>query len=877
MPEPENKPAAPEGNKTPYDNELDSLPGLKADPAKKAGGGGGGGAAADDEANALAKINAGVAGIGDKLGKGFTGTMAKASVAQQLTGGPGKFAMFQALMQGSDKKKKGMLLAGGGIGGMLIALLFFLLSSLPFGFKSIMNGIIDKEMKVVKQNMGDLQDTFVSHYVKKYLLPGMKVNGCTSTIVDKSCALAADGEGPVAHMFRAWQKANIEQRWARRGFEIRYDRQANRYFIRATGINGDIDITKYTNTNDNLFHEINRRDLRTIVRDAHKQASFHDRIMMRWGLGDMLRNNYNVQRCVLTCKVLDAKEKYFTEPIQLKKQAFKMMFARRVLMPRSEMLGLAFQCLFTGSECDPNKPEINEETGEYRTQFEREIHTRINEILAQDGGDVTLARAQEVTAALREKGFQQYVIDSMVKSLLGKIGASGTVEKFAAKIAGQSIPVIGTALSVMTAISTLSTVGTVAAAMNTHMNEASAAAAFGMNMVYADETGSANVDMAMVGSFADSFSPGQERQDNGEMGGAGAGAVPLYNAVINNGNQTQVAFSGLFGAKVYAAGEDPNHLNTYKCPISGDVLDPSGRDGQLICPEQSLKYATYITGTFGSISNFLNSPGISVITQASNWVTGVIGDVTGAIAQPIVDLLEAAPGYDAFASAILKGIGPLFSGLSEYIFPNWINDNMSGATNFVATDLGARVAANEYAETELRGHPLTPEQVHAIETEAYELDEIQFKNRPLYARIFDKEHPNSFVTRLSLSLPTNIKSSGANIMSELISDPFTKIVRGFGAIFSGQRAFAASPQILPDPFGVIHYGRLTSNPIFNENPEAYWASRCNDPSHHKTWNEHVVIDKDLGVPRHQQEDNCAFLEEGAKVGGGLFDSSLVGK
>lgn len=864
----ENTPA-PE-KKTPYENETKSLPGLPVNPMGRKTSSND---SAKDEADALAKLNAGIAGVGDKLGKGFTGSMAAGIAAHDLGGAKGGRFLIKGLIQGSGKKKKGLLMAGGGIGGMLIALLVFFMSSLPFGFKSIMTNMVDREMKVVKANMGNLQDSFASHYIKKFLIPGMQLNGCTSTLVDRNCAVTAEGDGPLDRMFRAWQKGNIEERWARAGFEIRHDRIANRYFIRATGV-GDVDITRYTNTNGNLFNEINRRDLRAVIRDAHRQATFHDRIMLRWGLGDMLRNNYNVRRCVLTCKVLDAKEKYFTEPIELKKQAAKMMLIRRVLMPRSQMLGIAFRCVLAGSDCDPNRPDVNEETGEYRTQYEREIQADIRTMLSADDGDVRLARIQEVTTEVREKGFRKYLIEQIVKSLLSKVGASEAVEKTTAKVAGQALPVLGTAVSVMAVISAAATISTAVGSINTQMTEATAISVYGMDSTYADEIGSANVDMAMVGSFADSFSPGQERQGNGEMGGAGAGAVPLYNAVVNNGNQTQVAFSGLFGAKVYAAGEDPNHLNTYKCPISGHVLDPSGRNDQLICPEQALKYGTYIVQTFGSVDNFLNAPGISVITQASTWVTKTIGDAVSTITKPLLDVLQSAPGYEAIAGAIAGGAAAIFDSVSDYVFPNWINDNMSGATRFVASDLGARASASAYGETVLRGHPLTPEQVHAIETEEYKIDEIRFKNKPLYARMFDQDDPHSFVTRLSLSLPTNFKTQTADAFTELISDPFTKIVRGFGSVFSGQRAFAA-PKILPDPFGVKPYGRVTEDSIFNEDPQTYWASRCTDTTHNKAWNEHVSIDPDLKTPYHTQSDNCAFLQEGTKAGGAFFDSSFI--
>lgn len=871
----DNKPnsSKPSG-KTAYDNELSALPSLHADPTKKQGN------AEKNEADDLAKLQQGIADIGDKLGKGFTGAMAKGVAARQL-GGKRGLALLPILVKGNvDKKKRTGMLIGGGVGAIIIGIIVFLLSSLPFGFKSVMTNIVNKEMKVVRENMDDLQERFASHYIVKYLLPGMKAKGCESTIIDKSCAVTVDGDGPLDRMFRSWQKNNIEKRWAQYGgFEIKYDKKANRYFMRATGVE-DIEITDMADkTNVNIFREVKKKEIRaeirTAMRIANKNATFHDRILMRWGLGKMMKDQYNIRRCVLACKVLDAREKYFEEVPAVKKQAFKIMLAKRVLMPRSEILGLAYTCLFAGSECDPNEPDIDPETGEYRTKFESDIQVKMAELLAQDGGDVTLKKAQEMTAALREKGMSQYVVERIVGSILSKTGASDAVEQTTTKIAGQAVPVLGTVVAVSSAISLMSTIGTTAKSLNTQMNEQSAMQLYGMNSTYADEIGSANVDADMVGSFSEAFAENQEKLDSGEMGGAGAGAVPLYNAVINNGDQTQTAFNGIFGARVYAAGDADNHTTVYKCPISGDTLDPSGRDGKLICPEQSLKYASFITGAFGSVSNFLNSPGISVITSAADWITSVVGAIGSTLSGPLLSTLEKAPGYSSIVGAFTSGVTPIFEALSKFLFPNWINDNMSGATNFVGTDLGARVASNKYAEDVLRGEQLTPEQVHAIETQADAFDEMEFNKKSFYARMFDQDEPHSFVTRLSLALPTNFRSSGGQIFSELISDPFTKIVRGFGAIFSGQTAFAASPKILPDPFGVIHYGRSTEDTIFEEDPQAYYASRCQGTEHNEEWNKHLTVDPDLGTAHHTQKDNCAFLNEGARMGGAIFDSSFV--
>jgi hypothetical protein len=886
---PESKPS--NSGRGVYDDEKASLPGAGDDKAvgvaKVANSLG---QQHDDatqaETNGLQSLNAGIAGLGDKLGKGFTGAAgaggaagAAGSVyksANAFAGAGGKIKLVQAVA-GSAVKNRKALLAGGGGGALLTILGALFIGTLPFGFNSIMHNIIDKEMKVMEGNVSEMEDNLASYYIKKYLMPGMKLHKCSSTLVDKSCAVAAKGAGPVAAMFSAWQKGNIEAKWAKQGFEIRYHPDSGRYFIRATG-QGDIDITKFGGTKDNLFHEVKKNQVRALFQEAHKKSSKWDRMLTRFGWGKKtIKLNYGATRCVFTCKVLEITDKYFTEPITVRKQAFKIKLFQKVLLPKSKMYSLAFTCLFAGHDCDPNKPVDDPQTGRHRQQFDADIKQQMDALRVTEVGALELGKAQEAVKELREKGLQKYLIETIVKTILGKAGASEAVKQTSAKIAGFAVPGVNFVLGVAGIISTLSTIGIVLKVTNSQIQTHAAALQFAMNSTYMDEVQSANVDAAEVGSFNDSMTKNQELQPDGKtMGGAGAGATPLYNAVINDGGQTQTAFlNGIFGAKTYAADNDPNHTSAYKCPVSGKILDPSGKDGQLICPEQSLKYATFIAGAFGSISDFLNKPGMKVITDVSNFISGVVSDIFGAISQPLVDLVQAIPGYDSLMNKISAAASAIMDDLSQYIYPNWINDNQSGATNFIATDMGARVVANTYMETEARGQPLTPEQQFAIESDANALDEINFKNKPLYARIFDKEDPHSFVTRLSLALPTDFRTNMADIFTGLISDPFGKLMRGFGAIFSGQKAFAA-PKILADPFGLTHYGFPLDSAVFRDDPEAFQQTSCANNDHTVVWDSHVRVNQDTGLVEHTQSDSCGILMEGVQYGGGIFDSKLVG-
>jgi hypothetical protein len=846
--------------------------------------------AGEDESRALDKMNQGVAGgagggAADQLGRGYTNnanTWADTANALRNSGGPTGIAKEAMRFLGQKAGQNKNLLGGIGIGGGLTATIIGLfMTALPFSFNSIMNGIVDKEFKVVNTDMSEMQDTLMSHLIKKYILPGMKLHGCTSTLVDKDCAVAVPGDGPVQRMFRAQLKGHIDNIMAKQGFELRFDKANNKYFIRSNGVKGDIDITKFVGTDGNLFHEIDNKSARALWKQTYKRATFWDRLLLRIGWSKKtLKANYGNIRCTFTCEVLDGTTKHFTDPIDVRKRAFKIKLAQLALR-RSKVMSLAVTCLIAGSTCDPNEPDIDPNTGEYRTSFEKDIRVKMDELRALDNGDVSLKRAKEIFDGVqKEGGFTQFIIKELVKGILDKAGASEATKQTTAQIAGYAVPGVDLVVGFSNIISTLSTLGPKIKALNSQIQIASAVALFAMNSTYDSETKSANVDSVITGSMSDQFGRNQQVLDDGHtMGGADAGTTPLYNTIINDGNGQTTAFNSLFGAKTYAAtADDPTETKAYHCPITDKILDPSGKDHVVICPEQSLKYAGFIGNAFGSISNFLNLPGISVITSAANLISGTVNAISGAISDKIAKLVEKIPGYDSLLNTISSAATPVFGSIVKYIFPSWLSNNNSGGTNFIGTVLGGDATANSYLENVLRAGVITPKQKASIVNDATEMEEIQFKHKSLYARIFDKEDTHSFVTRMSLALPTDAKTNFGSMAAQLISDPFSKLMRTFSAAFAGKRAFAAvEADNMEDPFGLPQHGIPLEDAVFHTDPEVYYSSRCADSGHNAEWNSHVVIDPDTGLNVHQNSDPCGLIDEGVQVGGGVFDSSLAGQ
>jgi len=123
-------------------------------------------------------------------------------------------------------------------------------------------------------------------------------------------------------------------------------------------------------------------------------------------------------------------------------------------------------------------------------------------------------------------------------------------------------------------------------------------------------------------------------------------------------------------------------------------------------------------------------------------------------------------------------------------------------------------------------------------------------------------------------MPVDVRTNMGGMVAGLMSNPFGKLMRGFGAVFAGQTAFAA-PKILPDPFGITWYGIPPDNAVFREDPEAYYASACSTTDHSTEWNKHVTLNPETGLMEHQQADTCGILNEAIMSGGTLYDGNLA--
>ncbi len=811
----------------------------------------------------------------NKLGKGFTGVAAKAAAggvdADAVAGGK----LLQ--IKGNVKEHKG---AYASIIGAIIILVFGVagISTLPGAYKTIMNAITGKANVFITQEVSKYQESLASEYIKRQLTPGMKrraKEGCSTTIIQVGCADKTADNSPPGRALNAWAQSSIENEWAKNGFELHYDTVSNRYFIRATGIEGDIDITKYLNTTDNLFHEIDKPELRTLFRAVNEKTSRLKRVLNLFSFGRLvLHDKWRITRCISECVISD-KIAALKDSITDQKNAYKIKFAQRVLYPRSKVLGVAFACFFSGSECDPNKPDVNQETGEYNTKFEEDIQGQLDQILAEQGGDESLKKAQEILKGLREDGWQKYLIKIAVSEMLSKTSLSDAAKAGTAKVAGEAIPVLNIITVAAALLSGLSKLGPGTKAIVSMTQKDSMMRSYATDATYADETASGNVVAAEVSSFGRSFDAGQQLQPDGiHYGGASAGATPLYNAVVNDGYQTTTtAFGGVFAsASAASSTDDPYHLNTYVCPLTQQFVPA----GQLICNEQTLNYANYVLKTFGSISGFLNSPGINLLTQSAKLWTEATNTVYGTLTGPIVDLLMKFPGFTALQNQIIGNIEGLFKSLTGVI-PNWISDNMNGGDHFIADFGGALASYNDYSENNLGGQPLSLAQRTAMINDQAQVDQKSFQMQPIMARIFDQNDIHSLVSRMSLALPYDFKPNIASMFTNLLTNPFGRIIHSLAMVFSMPNAWAADTgKTTVDPgYGITVYGIPIDNAVYSTEPTVYWDSNCTNDEHTKAWNASVKISTVTGLPEHTAADTCRFADQSSRAGAGYRDSNLA--
>lgn len=752
------------------------------------------------------------------LGKGYTGDDG------------GRFSGLTARISGNRKK----VLVGGGAVAIVGAGLFSLfMLMVPLKIQHVVNNMQDRFFGNSESAVEGRVEYYFNRYVTDHVLKSLSGNGvCKSTkTIDRTCISPVTGDSPVSKLYRGWQEGRLETKMADQyGFEISKEPGAGGYTLKVDGKVSDIDVEGFRkNPANGLFQATGgRNDMRRSIKEALAGETRWKKVMYRYKVGRLMERKYGIKRCVFFCTAKDN----FADWKDGKKDAFKAVVARRVLEPRSQTLGLAMGCIFS-TDCDTDNSTDGNKEGDLEKKDK--LQRNIDEYLAKRGAEYsadTVESVSKVIAGISESGgFGKFIIKEIVTKVTNETIAKGV---------GKAIPVVGWVDMVAQMTSKIKTAGPKFKKWAYAVNSAGMVAQYALYRSHADEMKGGKTDIALAGSVADSLN-GMEQS-------------PLYTDIMGNGTG-KTAVSNLFSPSAYA--ESGSTSSKYLCDDGQPV--PTG---QKVCKEESLKFDNLLTDA----SDLFNQPPLEQLGIIADGWNASAGKVLAFAGNTLGTIIQSVPGMDQLNDLIAKGTEPLLDAASK-IIPNPFSDNQSGGRSFNLASGGADVAGNHYAEFGLGGRKLTDQEVAAVRTARKNDAYNNFKEKPLYARLFDQEDSHSLLSQVAMSVPSGTSGYAQTGLASLTSNPLGTMLRSFGSIFGSKLVLAETAE--PDPIGVPQTGYTEGDPaITSETPEDCTA-------YNKAWAENTKLDQDSGQEVHDTVNVCLLDQAAIGSGGAYFTSDVL--
>lgn len=722
-------------------------------------------------------------------------------------------------------------------------------------------------------------DNMTSGYVKKYVMPGLKKcgGGTVKSTIDKTCTpIAVTGTSVVSNMYKAWRTAKFENLLAEKGIEFKYNSKSGRYYVKSPALSKDVDVTDFANnkvanlTDSEGWREVSKKEFSEFGSDLHnniEDITRFEKVMYRFKMTGIL-HKYGATRCIIACD----KRRALSDSLANRKRAAQIKIAQRVIAPQSQELALIIQCVIAGCDVTPGSgtPGLN---GEPRSAAEVELENTLARLAAQEGTEATLDAVAQATKDINEKGWTRYAMGEVFAQLVGKLGGDEAAQQSARELAEGVVGPVGWAILAAQIIDGLNKAGPVVKELGYDMNAAAYAKTYLTLRTYADEMRdpTAAKDAVTVQSFNEILGPGSHDGFNSgekQLGGtAEAEQTPLYQTIISH---------------------DKVGSNKYICQNGQPVPQ-----GQLVCDEEKIGQGNKY---LDNLHNFLNLPGLNVLTKMAGIINGTISKVliklVGPFASALSFIAEHTPGVsDAWnqLQAYAKGIlTPLLQSLVSKLIDVPVSSVMSGGRVFDAAAGGADIVGNDFAHHQLGGVMLTDQQVLADLNQQAQEDMLQYKNEPLLTRAFDTNSKYSLVNRMALAMPSSA-SSGMNSLSSIFTKPLGSLAAGFSSILQPSRVFAAATTS-GDPFGITQYGYPADDPIFNSDAENYWDQHCTDSHMTDAWNKASlsnINDANLQPENPQQPiqgladsdpkgtNPCMLILTAVGSAGALYDSSLL--
>ena len=766
-----------------------------------------------------------------------------------------------------------------GAAGLLSGTLFF--SSLPpLKIVSLVNNARNVFASASENATDKMSDRLVDKYIVNKVFPELSGKGkCRNTISPACTFRDSSGKGPVSRLYHAWHDAKLEQKLATK-YGMVFGRDVHgKYYMTVNG--HDLDLkngpsgrpSSIFDFADSDKKNLSRAQVRSILRDRLSQETKSKRLLFRYTYGKMLERKYGVKRCTVACGPQDFINDKKVD-LKIKKQAAKAYVARKVLTPLSQNYASIIGCIIDGTttgicSTEPEKVESGDADAIRETGSSQGIKEQLATYRSGLGSDSLEKLVNDINSG-QEKGLSRFLVKEIADRIGKKLGVEAAGE-IASKAASKAIPVAGWIMLALQLRVSADTIPSMLKYLSYASNAAATVQLYELYNSAASEIQSGNTDPAIVASLSESLTTNlsgstEDRSDMTETN--------FYRANYVGGEKKSTVASSLLPGTALAASSPSRYLCGDGTPEAANVAT---------CPDARLvQDNTALNGAQEAINWINRYPLAGLPVVVAKYLVNAINGITGLLGEGLMALCNSpvAPGCSDVAQWVGEKSGEMMSWLFDTLLGSPFTENMSGGRTGDLVSAGADVSYNKMCQAKLGCQRLTNAQSAAIRNEELAKRKDEFAQKPMFARMFDRTSPYSFVSRLAVSMPDSMQTFALSGVGSILQDPFAKLGSSLASIFSVDRAFAAEPAT-DDPFGVIQYG-YPEGTIPND-PAEFWDKNCGGESEEAfqekvaTWANYQQIDENTGEAVAEVPQACLLIKTTVGAVGGMYDTSLIGE
>ncbi|MCA9328114.1 hypothetical protein KDA14_06305, partial [Candidatus Saccharibacteria bacterium] len=262
-------------------------------------------------------------------------------------------------------------------------------------------------------------------------------------------------------------------------------------------------------------------------------------------------------------------------------------------------------------------------------------------------------------------------------------------------------------------------------------------------------------------------------------------------------------------------------------------------------------------------------PGISNITELIGKLVGPLMDYIAnkLISNVLVDGSNSDKSSDNTTSASSGASGLLAKAYAaDTVDVTNTDSNLlpSGARIFNILAMGADASFNEECQAQLGCKGVSDETSAMIREQYIAKQKEQFQSKTFFARMFDTSTQYSLVSRLALSMPTNVSTASDNVATMLTTPGFGFIDNALNGLFADRSASAA---VQTDAFGIAQSAFPDAEIKALGDFDKFYADNCEGDkfqSYTQSWLDDMKFDEDTGTTVASRVNGCLYIQSMAQ-------------